>query len=39
MKKYVEIKIDVLHMEEKDIITFSPGLDNDFDDENWFNED
>ena len=38
MKKYIEMQIDVLYMGEMDVITFSLGLDNDFDDEFWFED-
>ena len=36
MKKYIEIQIDVFYMGEMDIITYSLGKDNDYDDEVWF---
>ena len=39
MKKYEELKLDILYLQNADIITYSNGKDNDGEDqENWFND-
>ena len=39
MKKYEELKLDILYLQNADIITYSNGKDNDGEDqENWFDD-